>query len=100
MEELSTQFSELSQLIIWPYLIVFVLLSYMVKKYLGQFLQRVTRFDWKPVYAVLIFATLLAVPWIIWTPATWVEILVTYAIGTTFHETILSYFEDKIRKKK
>lgn len=99
MDELGNQFSELSQLIVWPYLAVFVLLSYMAKKHLGKFLQRITKFDWKLVYTVLTFATLLAVPWVIWTDATWVEILVTYAIGTSFHETILSYFEKKIHKK-
>ena len=99
MNDLGNQFSELSQLIVWSYLMVFVLLSYMVKKYLGNFLQKITKFDWKPVYTVLIFATILAIPWVIWTSATWVEILVTYTLGTTFHETILSYFEDKIRKK-
>jgi len=99
MDDLGNQFSELSQLNVWSYLMVFVLLSYMVKKHLGDFLQKITKFDWKPVYTVLIFATILAVSWVIWTSATWVEILVTYTIGTTFHETILSYFEDKIRKK-
>jgi len=99
MNDLGNQFSELSQLIVWPYLAVFVLLSYLVKKYLAEFLQKITKFDWRPVYTVLVFATLLAVPWIIWTDATWVEILVTYAVGTSFHETILSYFEKKIRKE-
>jgi len=99
MEDLGNQFSELNQLIVWPYLAVFVLLSYMVKSYLGGILQKITKFDWKSVYTVLVFATLLAIPWVIWTDATWIEILVTYAIGTSFHETILGYIENKIRKK-
>jgi len=88
---------EVSQKIDGTYLCTFMLLSYLVKKNFGDLLQKITRFNWKPVYAVLILATILAVPFLLWTETTWIKILVTYTIGTSLHETIFEFVEKKIK---
>lgn len=97
MEDFTVQLTELVQFIDWIYLVLFLLLSQGIKKAFGNLLQKVTKFTWEPVYTVLIVATLLAVPWLIWTEATWVEVLVTYTIGTTFYEVILEKITSKIK---
>jgi len=99
MEDFTIQLTELVQFIDWVYLILFILISYGVKQAFGKILQRITKFVWEPVYTVLIVATILAVPWLIWTDATWVEVLVTYTIGTTFYEVILEKLISKIKGK-
>jgi len=89
-----TQIAQLTGLIVWPYLIIFVLLSYVVKKAFGDLLVKITRFEWKPVYTVLIIATIVGIPYMIVMDIGWVPVLLTYTIGTSFHELIL----DKIIK--
>ena len=89
MENLGIEFKELLKLIEWPYIIIFVLLASVVKKGFGDLLQKATKFEWQPVYTVLVMATILAVPWILLTDAGWMEILVSYTIGTSFYEVIL-----------
>lgn len=89
MESIYEGLNQLGELIIWPYMVIFILLSYMVKKYLGKWLNKITQFEWKAVYTVLIIATIVAVPYILFTGAIWNDILLTYAIGTSFHELIL-----------
>ena len=74
-----------------PYLLSFVLLSYFVKRYFGALLLRLTKTKWRTVYTVLFFATLFAVPFLIWTDASWVKILFSYTLGTSLHELIFKY---------
>ena len=81
--------SQLVQFIDWVYLIVFVLLSAVIKKGFGDLLQKITKFTWQPVYTVMLIALLTGVPWALFTKATWIEVLVTYTIGTSLYEVIL-----------
>ena len=87
MEEFTTLFD----LIVWPYLILFMLLSYLVKTYLGELLQKITKFEWKTAYTVLIIAAVLAVPYAIVEEKSWLPMLITYTVGTSFHEILLKY---------
>lgn len=81
-----------------PYLLIFVLLSYFVKHYFGELLQKITKFEWKCVYTVLIIATIFAVPFLIWTETSWVQIIFSYALGTTLHELIFNHIERLFEK--
>ena len=96
MEELGTGFADLAKFILWPYMVIFILFAYLIKKILGDFLQKITKFKWQSVYTVLVIATIVGIPYGIFTEATWVGILVTYTIGTTFHETIFKFIAGKI----
>lgn len=83
-----------------PYLLTFILLSYLVKKYLEHVLEKITRFKWRTVYTVLFLGILLAVPFLIWTEASWVQVLFSYAVGTSLHELCFRYIEKLFIKKK
>ncbi len=96
MEQILIELDKLLELVDWKYIIIFVLLASTVKKAFGNLLQSVTKFEWRPVYTVLILATVLAVPWALFTETSWMEILVSYAIGTSFYETILERAINKI----
>lgn len=100
MEWLDQIWAQLADYISIPYLLIFILLSYFIKKYFGQFLQKITKFTWLPVYTVLILATLVAVPFLIWSEISWVEILFSYALGTTLHELIFFWLEKLWKKFK
>ena len=95
---LGTQIGDLSAFIVWPYLLIFVMLSYLVKKTFGDILQKIARFKWKPVFTVLIIATIVGIPYGIFSEVTWIQILVTYTLGTSFHELILEYIVKGITK--
>jgi hypothetical protein len=95
MEKLTDELLLLLELLDWAYIIIFVLLSSTVKKAFGNILQKITTFEWQPVYTVLAIATLLAIPWGILTDSTWLEILVSYSVGTTFYEVILKRIINK-----
>lgn len=100
MEFMNEVWGQLITYISIPYLLIFILASYLVKKYLGALLQKITKFNWLPVYTVLIIAAILAVPFLLLTEQGWVKILFTYCLGTTLHELIFEFIEKKIKKKK
>jgi len=81
-----------------PYLLMFMFLSYLVKKYFGDVLQKITKFEWKTVYIVLAIATLLAIPFLICSDEGWVKIFITYAVGTSLHELVFKWIEKKLTK--
>lgn len=99
MEDLTQGLVQLYQFIVWPYLALFILLSYLVKKNFGELLQKVTKFNWQPVYTVLIIATIVGIPYALLTDVGWVAILITYAIGTSFYEIIIEAIMKIILKK-
>ncbi len=99
MEQILIELDKLLELVDWKYIIIFVLLASTVKKAFGNLLQSITKFEWRPVYTILILATVLAVPWALLTETSWMEILVSYAIGTTFYETILERILNKVNGK-
>lgn len=88
---------EMIQYIDVAYLVAFVFLSYTITKAFGKLLQKITKFEWKTVFTVLILATLIAIPFIIWTDTSWIKILVTYAVGTTLYQTAFKYIGNKTK---
>ncbi len=90
--------NQIAQYISVPYMLTFILVAYFVKRYFGELLQKITKFEWKTVYTVLILATILAVPFLLWTEASWVQILFSYAVGTSLHELIFKYIEKLFKK--
>ena len=89
-------------LIVWPYLVTFILLAYLVGNAFKGLLEKWTKKGWKPVYTVLIIATLVAVPYLLYIEgSTWDKMLITYAIGTSMYETfikaIVNFFINKFK---
>ena len=98
MEWLNDSFYRLTELIEWPYLAIFILLSHMVKKHFKELLDKITGANWKPVYVVLILATLLGILYGVFVEGvSWVNLLLTYALGTSFYETILDFINKKFK---
>jgi len=95
---LGTGLADLAAFIVWPYLLIFIMLSYLVKNAFGDLLQKITKFTWKSVYTVLVLATVIGVPYAIFTEVTWIQIAVTYALGTSFHELILGKIIEAVTK--
>ena len=93
MDWLDLAWTQVANFINVPYLLIFILLSYAAKKYFGTILQTITKFNWQTVYSVLGIATIVAIPFLIWSDATWVEILFSYALGTSLHELIFTWVE-------
>jgi len=98
MEWLEQIWQQIAQYISIPYLLIFMLLSYFVKKYFSEWLMKITKMKWRTVFTVLILATLVAIPFLIWSEETWVKILFTYALGTSLHELIFKWIEGKFTK--
>lgn len=98
MEWMEQIWSQIANYISVPYLLTFMLLAYMVKSNFGKGLQVITKFDWKPAYTVLIIATLVAIPFLIWSDEGWVKLLFSYAAGTSLHELIFKYIEKLFKK--
>jgi len=96
--QLGTSLVDLSAFIVWPYLLIFILLSYLIKKNFSELLQKATSWDWKPVYTVLILATIVGVPYGIFGDVTWIQILVTYTLGTSFYELFLDAIVKAVTK--
>jgi Kef-type K+ transport system membrane component KefB len=81
-----------------PYLLVFMLLAYLVKRYFTKSLQRLTNTKWRTVYTVLIIATVTAIPFLLFTALKWETILMSYAVGTSLHELVFAWCEDKFER--
>lgn len=80
-----------------PYLLTFILLSYLVKRYFQSSLTRIIGSEFKTVYVVLILAALVAVPYVLWGDVSWQKAVVTYCVGTSLHETIFYIIENKFK---
>lgn len=100
MEWLEQIWNQMAQYVSVPYLLIFMFLSYFVKKYFGEWLSKITNLKWKNVYTVLIIATVVGIPFLIWTNEKWEQVLFSYALGTSLHELIFNWLEDKITPKK
>lgn len=81
------------------YLLVFMFLSYTVKKHFEHLLQKITKSNWKTVYSVFLIASIIAIPFLIWSDESWVKIGVSYAVGTSMYELLFEFLEPKIKKK-
>ena len=96
MEFLEKVLSQIEVYISVPYLVIFMLLAYTIKKYFSEILERITLLKWKCVYTVLLIATLTAVPFLLWSEEGWLKIVFSYAVGTSLHELIFFWIEKKI----
>jgi len=84
--------------IAWPYLITFILFASLIKKAFGDWLEKITKSKWKDVYTVLVIAAVIGVPFGFSKDITWVQVLITYGLGTSFHETIWTHIERAVAK--
>ena len=98
MDLLQQLWDGISEYINIPYLFTFMLIAYAIKKYLGRWLKEITNTKWKTVYTVLIVALVVAIPYLS-TGSPWNEMLFTYTLGTSLHETILGFIEKKLTPK-
>lgn len=98
MEWLDQIWQQIAQYVSPIYLLTFMLLSYLIKRYFTEWLMKITNMKWKTVYTVLILATIIAVPFLVFTKETWVQILFSYALGTSLHELIFTWVESKFTK--
>ena len=98
MDWINSAFAQISNYISVPYLLGFLLLSYLVKRYFGTLLQRITRFNWRGVYTVLILATLLAIPFLLFSNIGWIKVVFSYALGTSLHELFFRYIAKLFKK--
>lgn len=95
MDWIEKIWGQLDMYISVPYLVIFMLLAYFVKSYFGDFLQRITKFEWKTVYTVLVLATLTAIPFLLFSEEGWVKILFSYTLGTSLHESVFKWIANK-----
>ena len=96
MEWLDDIWRQVSTIVSVEYMVIFMLLSYIIKRYFESILNRITGMKWKSVYTVLIIATLVAIPFLIWGDQGWTKIAVSYTVGTSLHELIFNWLEKKI----
>ena len=81
------------------YLFSFMLLAYFIKRYFQEWLNSLFKKEFKSVFVVLILATLMAIPYLLFFEADWQKILLSYAVGTSLHELIFNWLEDKFNPK-
>jgi hypothetical protein len=80
------------------YLLTFVFLGYLVKRYFQGLLKKWFKKEIKLVYVVLILAAIVAIPYLL-TGAEWQKILFTYTFGTSLHEVFFARIEEKFKSK-
>lgn len=102
MELFDWIWNQVNQVLNVPYLLLFMLVSYLIKKYLEAWLNKITGMKWKTVYTVFFIATAFAVPFLLWIPGpvdtipNWVKVVITYCVGTSLHELFFVWLEKKI----
>lgn len=93
METFDSQLLKLYGLIDFTYLAIFLFLSYGAKKLVGKWFKSK---GWDTVYIVFILATVLAPVFLIWTESTWIQILLTYALGTSCYQLAIKWIIGKV----
>ena len=97
MEEiLNNIWASLSQYVSIPYMLTVIFTSYLFKKYFGQLLSKITFVKWRPVYTVLVIATLWAVPFAIWAGISWQVLVLSYTVATSLHELAFERIEKRL----
>ena len=94
MENVFIQFSSYINVF---YLATFMLLGYIVKKYLQDVFCIVFNKQIKFVFIILILAALVSIPFLL-AGETWQKVLLSYAVGTSLHEVVFTFLEKKIKK--
>jgi len=98
MEWLDQIWQQLSAYIDVSYLLSFMLLAYLVKRYFQGFILNKWKQEIKSVFIVLVIATIVAIPFLVFGDG-WQKIIFSYALGTSLHELIFSFIEDKFVNK-
>jgi len=98
MEWLDQIWQTVSEYINVPYLLTFMLLAYLVKRYFQGLILNKWKQEIKSVFIVLVIATVVAVPYLVF-GVEWQKVLFSYALGTSLHELILNWFEDLFQRK-
>ena len=80
------------------YLLTFMFLAYLIKSQFQGVLLKIFKKQIKSVFIVLILATLIAIPYLL-AGAEWQKVLFSYAVGTSLHELIFNWIEDKFKPK-
>lgn len=88
---------EIQKYINVPYLLTFMLLSYMFKTYLKASLSRIFGNPVKTVNIVLVIAAVIAAPYFYIGQVGWEKLLFTYALGTSLHELVFSWIEKRMK---
>jgi len=99
MEIFDWVYSQINTIVYLPYMVSFMLLAYLFKKYFSDALLWLTFTKWKTVYTVLILAAVLAIPFILFAKESWEKILVSYCVGTSLHELLFAWIEKKFAKE-
>jgi len=89
MDWIEIVWKQVSLYVCVPYLLIFMLLSYLIKRNFRDVLDMITGQRWRTVYTVLIIATVTAVPFLLFSEYGWVQIFFTYSL----HELIFGWIE-------
>ena len=95
MEIFDWIWSQVNMFISVPYIVIFMLISYLVKEHFETFLNKITKIEWKTVFTVLIIAAIVAIPFLLFTNEGWQKIAVTYCVGTSLHEIAFKWIAKK-----
>jgi len=94
----------LHQIQLWidiPYLVMFISISYLVKRHFGEWARRVTGQRVKTVHIVLIIALVTGILFYFFSETLrWEQILLTYTLGTSLHEVLFKYVENLFTNEK
>lgn len=99
MEFLEKIYDYVDQFIAVPYLLIFMFLSYLVKKYFEAGLDAITKVKWQTVYTVLIIATIVGIPYALIVKEDIMKVIITYCVGTSLHEALFGILEKKIKER-
>ena len=97
METFWNSVAQLENYIDIMYLSTFMFFGYLIKCYMKKLICKFFHRDIKFVFIILILAAIVAIPFLI-DGVSWQKILLSYALGTSLHETIFTYFEKKTKK--
>ena len=89
MEALNELFSNIAQYIDIPYLLTFMLISYMVN---NNFVFKI-----KTVFLVAIIALIVAIPYYFVVKIELSQLIFSYTLGTSLHELFFKWIENKFK---
>ena len=99
MEWLDQIWQQMEEYISIPYLLSFMLLAYLVKRYFQGFILKKWKQQIKSAFIVLVIAAIIAIPFLV-CGSEWQRVIFSYAIGTSLHELIFNKIEDIFLRKQ
>ena len=91
--------NQISQTVNFEFLLSFILLGYLAKRYLKKQIEVWVKHTVPMVYIVLIIASLLMIPFRIFGVG-WKQLFITYTVATSLHELFFQWIEKMIRNEK